>query len=45
VVASNESAVQLYESEGFRIIGAAPGGFLHPALGPVDLLMLWRDVH
>lgn len=44
VVASNHGAVQLYESEGFRIIGAAPGGFLHPTLGPVDLLILWRDL-
>ena len=44
VVASNESAVRLYESEGFRIVGTAPGGFLHPTLGPVDLLILWRDL-
>ncbi len=44
VVASNDRAVRLYESEGFRIVGAAPGGFLHPTLGPVDLLILWRDL-
>ncbi|GAB3623930.1 GNAT family N-acetyltransferase [Mariniluteicoccus endophyticus] len=44
VVASNESAVALYESEGFRIAGAAPGGFMHPTRGPVDLLILWRDL-
>ena len=44
VVASNEGAVRLYESEGFLIIGAAPGGFAHPTLGLVDLLILWRDL-
>lgn len=44
VVASNLAAVRLYESEGFRITGAAPGGFIHPAEGPVDLLILWRDL-
>lgn len=44
VVASNEAAVRLYESEGFRIIGTAPGGFRHPVLGYVDLLSLWRDL-
>lgn len=44
VVASNEGAVRLYESEGFRIIGAAPGGFIHPEHGPVDLLILWRGL-
>lgn len=44
VVATNEAALRLYESEGFRIIGAAPGGFVHPTHGPVDLLVLWRDL-
>lgn len=44
VVASNVAAIRLYESEGFRIIGAAPGGFMHPTLGPVDLLILWQDL-
>lgn len=40
VVATNEGAVRLYEPEGFRTIGAAPGGFIHPTHGPVDLLIL-----
>ncbi|GAA4685465.1 GNAT family N-acetyltransferase [Nocardioides nanhaiensis] len=44
VVASNQRAVRLYESESFRVVGAAPGGFLHPTLGFVDLLVLWRDL-
>ena len=44
VVASNEHALCLYESEGFRVIGTAPGAFLHPTHGPVDLLILWREL-
>lgn len=44
VVATNHGAIGLYESEGFRQIGAAPGGFIHPHRGAVDLLILWRDL-
>lgn len=44
VVASNAAAVRLYQSEGFRIVGAAPGAFIHPVRGPVDLLIMWRDL-
>lgn len=44
VAASNDAAVRLYQSEGFRIVGAAPGAFIHPARGPVDLLIMWRDL-
>lgn len=44
VVATNTGALHLYESEGFRAIGAAPGAFRHPAHGFVDLLILWRDL-
>lgn len=44
VVAANTAAVRLYESEGFRVVGAAPGAFIHPAHGDVDLLILWRDL-
>ena len=36
--------MRLYEPEGFRTIGAAPGGFIHPTHGPVCLLILWRDL-
>ena len=35
VVSGNDGAVRLYESEGFRVVGAAPGAFVHPARGPV----------
>lgn len=44
VVAVNDAAVKLYASEGFRVIGAAPAAFRHPSKGPVDLLVMWRDL-
>lgn len=44
VVETNRAAVDLYRSEGFRVIGSAPGAFLHPTLGRVDLLIMWRDL-
>lgn len=44
VVATNRAALTLYLAEGFRIIGSAPGAFRHPALGRVDLLIMWRDL-
>lgn len=44
VVATNEGALRLYESEGFRVVGAAPGAFRHPGEGDTDLLVLWRDL-
>lgn len=44
VVETNTAAVRLYLSEGFRIIGSAPGAFRHPDHGPVNLLIMWRDL-
>ncbi|NNC12389.1 GNAT family N-acetyltransferase [Planctomonas sp. JC2975] len=44
VVRTNVSAIRLYTSEGFRIIGSAPGAFEHPEHGRVDLLIMWRDL-
>lgn len=44
VVAINHAAVRLYESEGFRVVGAAPKAFRHPVLDFVDLLIMWRDL-
>jgi L-amino acid N-acyltransferase YncA len=44
VVSTNNAAIRLYESEGFRVVGTAPGAFRHPALGLVDLLIMWRDL-
>ncbi len=44
VVATNVRAVRLWESFDFRTVGRLPGAFLHPALGPVDALVLFRSL-
>jgi GNAT superfamily N-acetyltransferase len=44
VVASNEVAVRLWTSLGFATVGRVPGAFRHPALGPVDLLVMHRSL-
>jgi ribosomal protein S18 acetylase RimI-like enzyme len=42
VVSSNERAVHLWQSMGFEIVGRLPGAFMHPTLGPVDALVMYR---
>lgn len=42
VVASNERAVSLWKRLGFDVIGRIPEAFDHPALGPVDALVMHR---
>lgn len=42
VVASNAPAVHLWRALGFAIVGRLPGAFEHPALGPVDALVMHR---
>lgn len=42
VVESNEVAVRLWQSLGFRIIGTVPEAFEHPALGRVGLHIMHR---
>lgn len=44
VAASNMSAVRLYRELGFEVVGAVPGGFAHPELGYVDLLIMYRPL-
>jgi ribosomal protein S18 acetylase RimI-like enzyme len=44
VVGSNERAVRLWESMGFEIVGRLPGAFIHPMLGPVDALVMYRHL-
>ena len=44
VAASNHAAVRLYEDLGFRVVGSVPGGFRHPQVGYVDLLIMYRDL-
>lgn len=43
VVASNDAAVRLWQSEGFATVGVVPGAFRHPRLGLVDLLVMHRE--
>jgi len=40
VVSSNERAVRLWQACGFKIVGRLPQAFRHPALGPVDALVM-----
>jgi ribosomal protein S18 acetylase RimI-like enzyme len=42
VISSNEAAVHLWEKFGFAIVGRAPEAFLHPVLGYVDALVMYR---
>ena len=42
VVATNERAVRLWQSCGFATVGRLPLAFRHPALGPVDALVMVR---
>jgi len=44
VIASNERAVRLWESLGFSTIGRLPKAFLHPRLGYVDALIMFRSL-
>ena len=42
VVSSNESAVHLWQSLGFDVVGRLPGAFRHPQLDFVDALVMSR---
>jgi hypothetical protein len=42
VVSTNERAVRLWNSLVFETVGRLPGAFLHPALGYVDALVMYR---
>ena len=42
VVSTNERAVRLWHSCGFETVGTLPGAFLHPSLGYVDALVMYR---
>lgn len=44
VVSTNEGAVKLWQKLGFRIVGTAPGGFRHAALGMVDAYIMFREL-
>jgi L-amino acid N-acyltransferase YncA len=42
VVSTNERAIRLWASLGFATVGRLPGAFLHPHLGYVDALVMYR---
>lgn len=42
VVSSNERAVRLWRNLGFAEVGRLPGAFVHPTLGEVDALVMFR---
>lgn len=44
VVSTNERAVRLWESFGFEIVGRLPEAFLHPTVGFVDALVMYRTL-
>jgi len=44
VVATNERAVGLWQRCGFAIVGRLPDAFLHPRLGYVDALVMFRSL-
>ncbi len=42
VVSTNQTAVRLWKSLGFRIVGTSPRAFRHPRHGAVDVLIMHR---
>jgi ribosomal protein S18 acetylase RimI-like enzyme len=44
VVSTNDSAVHLWESLGFKIVGRLPLAFRHPTRGYVDALVMFQQL-
>jgi L-amino acid N-acyltransferase YncA len=44
VISTNERAVRLWQSFGFETVGTLPKAFLHPALGYVDVYVMYRNL-
>jgi L-amino acid N-acyltransferase YncA len=44
VVSTNERAMHLWHKFGFETVGRLPGAFLHPRLGYVDALVMFRNL-
>jgi ribosomal protein S18 acetylase RimI-like enzyme len=44
VVATNEGAIRLWQRCGFAVVGRVPGAFRHAKLGPVDVLIMHRQL-
>jgi ribosomal protein S18 acetylase RimI-like enzyme len=44
VASTNERAVRLWESEGFKIVGTLPKAFRHPKLGYTDAYVMYQEL-
>jgi ribosomal protein S18 acetylase RimI-like enzyme len=44
VVSSNTRAVRLWQDFGFEVVGRLPKAFVHPRLGLVDALIMFRQL-
>jgi ribosomal protein S18 acetylase RimI-like enzyme len=44
VVSTNERAIRLWESLGFKIVGRLPLAFKHPTHGYVDALVMFQPL-
>ena len=44
VVSSNHAAIHLWQKFGFATVGRLPEAFLHPVLGYVDALVMYRTL-
>ena len=44
VLVTNEKAVRLWTEMGFATVGVLPKAFRHAALGPVDALVMYREL-
>ena len=44
VVSTNDAAIRLWESLGFRIVGTSPKAFCHAERGLVDAHVIYRDL-
>lgn len=44
VLESNERAIRLWRHFEFHIVGRLPSAFLHPALGYIDALIMYREL-
>lgn len=44
VVSTNSRAIETWQRAGFEIVGRLPGAFRHPQAGPVDALVMFKQL-
>lgn len=44
VIATNDRAIKLWQSEGFEIVGRLPKAYQHPKAGYVDAFVMFREL-